>query len=524
MSSTIKNIKKQVIKGERKIEKIASRSLKNTGKSVRELFKTTSEPRSKHYGTPTPKAVEIMQEPHGTRGRGRRRRQNGDHRKIQGTNYVGRETVTQAYGATGFAIVVNEPISPVNTSLCPKLANFAYNFDKYRINSWSIKFKSSAGDQGSTQQEGESVILVVYDVDEAPPSTFVSMVDYDGCVHKKTSKTNEVHFDKRRALSNEFYVYHSGGTAQDQAFESPGLFIVAFTGQPSSSIVIGSIEVSYDITFSIPRANATSLFNMKYQQVNYIPSSVTWNTVASNTNVIRTASQSTGWPLAQVSTGGGANTFQIAFMQPGYYNIDFILHTNSSTSSGTLTTSTTMSGITGNVVPYNNTNLNTKTTATSLTAFHLSSCVVAPDSDIQNSANNDTSNMFYITMNGSDTAFVTAICLSIHCVTNISTSGDQPNLGTKPPSLSARLLEQAVTKVKDSDDELRAHVDLMTKRLAFLENRLSESCLETTYDLPSSSGSTSSTSLSIAPPTRVPTLDQEAALAAKRSYFSSFSK
>lgn len=155
-----------------------------------------------------------------------------------------------------FNVAVDEPINPGNRALFPWLSGIATRFEAYRFNNLSVIYEPGS----STDNDGWVMAAIDFDVVDAPPSSKIQMLSYDGaraCQPWSALAYNCMPYNMHKLP--QYYVAEQPvapkGTDAKTYFVG-NLFLA--TQNASDPFVGGSLFVQYDIDLITPQLNSFS--------------------------------------------------------------------------------------------------------------------------------------------------------------------------------------------------------------------------------------------------------------------------
>lgn len=142
------------------------------------------------------------------------------------------------------------PITPTDSSTFPWLSNIARLYDQWEPNGIVFEFVSTSSDfNGNAQALGSLIMATDYDCMDAP---FPNKVIMDNADYSNSGKPSisQVHGIECDPAQRPYKLMYTKGITGDTANRNTlGNFQVATAGVSASSVVLGELWVSYDITF-----------------------------------------------------------------------------------------------------------------------------------------------------------------------------------------------------------------------------------------------------------------------------------
>lgn len=143
-------------------------------------------------------------------------------------------------------------INPSIPDLFPWLSSMASNFEYYQIEGLMFRYVSTSGDSVASTNTALGTVMMYVNPDIYDPLTVSkqALLQYEGCVDAKPTQNILIgaECDPKRMVAPKFYV----GTAPvgaDRRFNDFGQLIVATTGIPGASVVLGELWAHYKVRF-----------------------------------------------------------------------------------------------------------------------------------------------------------------------------------------------------------------------------------------------------------------------------------
>jgi len=146
-------------------------------------------------------------------------------------------------------------INPGNSSLFPFLAKLAEQFQEYSINGMIVEIKSEASEYAANVSLGTTFMSASYQSLDPAPSSKIELENMEYAVSAKSSKTIIMPIECARAndvLTHLYVAIDSDYQGGDKRFSDLGTLYIGSQGINASSVPLGEIWVSYDITLFKP--------------------------------------------------------------------------------------------------------------------------------------------------------------------------------------------------------------------------------------------------------------------------------
>lgn len=172
----------------------------------------------------------------------------------RGTRIVEREyigDVISSASANTFN-VTKYRINPADVTTFPWLSVTASQYEEYEINGLIFEYQtSSAMYNGTSQALGTVTMMTEYDPTDADPASLMVMqnADYSCSTVSCNNLQHGVECDPKERNMKTLYTSVETPSATDVRFCDLGNFYVATSGMAGTSVNIGQLWVSYDITF-----------------------------------------------------------------------------------------------------------------------------------------------------------------------------------------------------------------------------------------------------------------------------------
>lgn len=175
---------------------------------------------------------------------------------------------------------VSYPLTPTDSNTFPWLSHVARLYDQWEPNGIVFEFVSTSSDfNGSAQALGSVIMATDYDCTDSP---FPNKIIMDNADYSNSGKPSisQVHGIECDPAQRPYKLMYTKGLTTDVANRNTlGNFQVASAGVSSSSVVLGELWVSYDITFYkkqiisdwLPTFNLTGNYTAGASYSNLIP-------------------------------------------------------------------------------------------------------------------------------------------------------------------------------------------------------------------------------------------------------------
>jgi len=164
------------------------------------------------------------------------------------------------------------PINPGISTSFPWLSIIAQNFDQWCPNGVVYSFKSTSAEyNGSTQALGTVILATDYDITDPSYASKVEMENSEFCVSCKTSMSvlHPVECAKDERPIKTLKVRSTATPTDNKQWYDLGNFQIATTGIAGTSVNIGELWVTYDITFYKEQLYG-SLLGLNQQQADFV--------------------------------------------------------------------------------------------------------------------------------------------------------------------------------------------------------------------------------------------------------------
>jgi len=144
------------------------------------------------------------------------------------------------------------PLTPSNGQLCPWLVGLASNYQSYRWNSMTVRYKP----RSATSSTGEVIIGTYMDITTLAPATYATAVGLDGVAVGSVWCAGAKRVDVQTIQDRKHYNTGVGyATAAEPTEWYSGILNVAVDGcSATAGTQIGELWIDYDITFITPQS------------------------------------------------------------------------------------------------------------------------------------------------------------------------------------------------------------------------------------------------------------------------------
>lgn len=222
-------------------------------------------------------------------------------------------------------------LNPGDPVTFPWLSTIASQFEEYEMHGLIFEFKTtSAMFNGSTQALGTVTMATEYDPSDTAYQSLIEMqnADYSCSTVSCNNMQHGVECDPMERPTRVLYVSVDQPGASDVRFCDMGKFQVATSGVAGTSVNLGQLWVSYDVTF-YKKQLISGPAAIRDVTVRWTDGTATIPSTPFGTTTTRTAYGTL--PLSFNSTG---NKFQLTGVSSGRYLMVFSLFMNSITNTG----------------------------------------------------------------------------------------------------------------------------------------------------------------------------------------------
>ncbi|QMW68703.1 capsid protein [Crucivirus-204] len=145
-------------------------------------------------------------------------------------------------------------VNPGSTNTFPWLSVISQNFEQYYIHGLQFFFRSGAGDNSTTGQQGNVILAAEYNVNSPP--YFNKQVMENSAGARSVKQSNSVEFNLKSVNRTLFTRSGQIPAGDSLKFYDHAIFQIATVGFPTASFNAGELWVAYKISFIKPQIPA----------------------------------------------------------------------------------------------------------------------------------------------------------------------------------------------------------------------------------------------------------------------------